>query len=252
MTRREVFDAALKSTIPESALLTEANFRIGSRRSPTPIVMNQKENYQAPLESGTTVLAFHFNKGIMLAGDRQTSSWFSIISQESVKVNKIGSHSALMYAGLVSDGQAVVNSLRKVDGDFMSRFGVPLSLDGLANHLRRFVRFHYNWGIFLEAWCIIAGVNMGSTEFKIYSVEPTGCKMTHDFVATGSGQEKADGELERFRGKIKTRALGVKEAVELAVRAIYMAGKKDMGTSDVRLAVPLIAPRKWKKFGIDL
>lgn len=236
--RREIFDAALKSIIPESALLSEPGVNGGVRPK---VNYSPKEKYQAPVESGTTVLAFHFNQGIMLAGDRQTSGWFSIISQESVKIHKVGSHSAFMFAGMVGDGQAVVKSLRRVDSDFLNRFGMPLSLDGLANYLTRFVRLHYNYGIFLEAWGIIAGLNLSPPEFKIYSVEPTGSKLASNFATTGSGGDRAEDELEKFRGKIKSRSLETKEAIELAVRAIYMAGKKDMGTSDVRIAIPLVA-----------
>jgi len=114
-------------------------------------------------------------------------------------------------------------------------------VDGLANYLARFVRIHYNYGIFIQAWNIIAGINIDPPEFKIYSIEPTGCKMLHDFIATGSGGDRAENELEKFRGKIKARTLGAEESLELAVRAIYMAGKKDMGTSDVRLALPTVA-----------
>lgn len=243
--RREIFEAAIRSTIPESALLTEVSIRTNGRPK---VVDVQRETYKAPPESGTTVLAFHFNEGIMLAGDRQTSGWFSIISQESVKIHKIGNYSGFMFAGMVSDGQMVVNSLRRVERDFLNKFGMPLSLDGLANYLTRFVRLHYNHGVFLEAWGIIAGLNLSPPEFKIYSVEPTGSKIAGDFITTGSGGDRAEAELEKFRGKIRSRSLEAKEAIELAVRAIYMAGKKDMGTSDVRLALPLVAVISIKGF----
>lgn len=235
---RDIFDTAIRSTIPESALLTEVSIRTGSRPKVADI---QREAYQAPLESGTTVLAFHFDQGVVLAGDRQTSGWFSIISQDSVKIHQIGNYCGFMFAGAVSDGQAVVKSLRRVEGDFVSKFGMPLSLDGLANCLTRFLRLHYNHGIFLEAWGIIAGLNLSPVGFKIYSVEPTGSQLASDFVATGSGGDRAENELEKFRGRIKARSLTVEEALELAVRAIYVAGKKDMGTSDIRLAIPLVA-----------
>ncbi|MEK7138807.1 MAG: hypothetical protein AAB799_01360 [Patescibacteria group bacterium] len=238
--RKEVFEAALKSTIPESATLSGINLQTSSGRSKP--VWDAKLKYKEPLESGTTVLAFYFKNGLVLAGDRQTSGWFTIISQESVKVHQVGFHAGFMFAGMVSDGQAVVKSLQRVDQDFIERFGVPLSLDGKANFLCRFMRLHYDYGIFLEAWGIIAGLNYNPPTFEIYSVEPTGAKMaSNDFATTGSGMEKAESELERFKGKIIARSLEETEAVELAVRAIYMAGKKDMGTSDVRLAVPVVA-----------
>ncbi|OGN02332.1 MAG: hypothetical protein A2651_01040 [Candidatus Yanofskybacteria bacterium RIFCSPHIGHO2_01_FULL_42_12] len=235
--RREIFEEALRSTIPESALLSETAIKANGR----PNFENQKEGYKTLLDSGTTILAFHFKHGVMLAGDRQTSSWFSIMSQETVKVSQIGLYSGFMFAGMVSDGQAVAESLRRADRDFRNRFGVPLSLDGMANYLSRFLRIHYNHGIFLEAWGIIAGFNFNPLESKIYSVEPAGSKTASIFATTGSGGDRAEDELERFRGKIKTLVLDTKEALELAVRAVYMAGKKDMGTSDVRLAVPSVA-----------
>lgn len=236
--RREIFDAALRSAIPKSALLNGDDLQTKGRSN---VSESPKEAYKAPRESGTTVTAFQFSQGIVLAGDRQTSSWFSIVSQESVKIYQVGSHSAFMYAGLVGDGQAVTKSLRRVNIDFLNRFGIPLSLDGQANYLVRFLRLHFDHGIFLQAWGIIAGLNLSPPDFKIYSVEPTGCKISSDLVTTGSGGDRAEDELEKFRGKIKSRSLGADEAIELAVRAIYVAGKKDMGTSDVRLAVPTVA-----------
>lgn len=234
---REIFENALKSTIPESAFLTKEVANIRGR----PHIESNKEGYKATLDSGTTVLAFHFKDGIMLAGDKQMSSWHSILSQESIKINEVSPYSAFMFAGSVGDGQAVVNGLRVVSRDFISRFRMPLSLDGQANYVSRFLRMHYNYGVFLEAWGILAGFNFSPPEFKIYSVEPTGSKISCDFATTGSGGERADAELEQFRGIIKVRTLNAEEAMQLAVRAIYAAGKKDMGTSDVRLALPLIA-----------
>lgn len=237
--RREVFEATLKSMIPRSALLNESNLKTNGRPMISEIPRNP---YQTALESGTTVLAFHFNEGLILAGDRQTSSGgFKIISKESVKVCQIGSHSGFMFAGMVSDGQEAVKYLQRVEEDFLNKFERPLSLNGQANCLSRFLRLHYNHGILLEAWGIIAGFNINPLGPKIYYVEPTGSKLSSDFETTGSGSDEARSELKKERGKIKSRALSLEQAIELAVRAIYMAGDEDMSTSDVRLAVPTVA-----------
>lgn len=243
---REIFEVVLQSTIPKSAFLNEVDVDVGSRLR---IQRNPNKPSKSFLKSGTTVLAFHFDRGVILAGDRQTSSGFSIMSQESIKIDQISSHSALLQAGLVSDCQALVKDLRRVNSDFLGKFGMPLSIDGQANCLSHLMRTYYLYGSWLEAWLIIAGINVDQPTFKIYSIEPSGSKLDHDFATEGSGGDKAESELEKFKGKIKARSLGIKEATKLAVRAVYMAGKKDLGTSDVRLAVPTVAVITVKGFG---
>lgn len=235
--RKELFDASLRSVLPDSAFI-----EIRQARS-TPLIQRPTSlgNHKPLLESGTTVLAFHFNKGIIMAGDRQTSSGFSVVSSESLKVNKIGSHSGFMFAGWVGDGQMVTSVLRKVDADFTSRFQMSLSLEGQANYLVRLMRAYYEHGSFLGVWGIIAGLSVIPTEFKIYNIEPSGSKLTGDFMTEGSGGPEAESVLKRFKGRIKDRSLNFKEALDLAVSAIYASGDTDMGTSDVRIAIPTIA-----------
>lgn len=230
--RKDIFDQILSGVFP---------FRNFENRGSPVIRHNNSELKQ--VHSGTTVLAFYYDKGLLFAGDKKTSSGFSIVDQDKTKIYQISPYSCCAAAGLVSDIQMLVRDVEEVNYAFLDRYGYQLSIEGQANYLVNELRFFWHYGPMpMAIYLIFGGMNPVDGEFGLFEINPDGFRREcFDYVATGSGMDFATSKLEESRKKLSERRLIKEEAIELAVRAIFTAGKKDSGTSDIRVALPDVA-----------
>ena len=229
--RKDIFDRVCSGILPR---INRESISQGVVRSRTDLKR---------VHSGTTVLAFFYDKGIILAGDRKTSCGFSIVDQDKVKLYQVAPHSACAAAGLVSDIQMLVRDLEQVNGAFFSQYGYLLSIEGQVNYLINQFRYYWQYTFApLEVSIFLGGLNPKNGSFQLFDIGSDGFQREClDYVVNGSGSDFAATKLEESRKKILEKKLSKDEAIELALRAIFMAGKKDLGTSDVRVAIPTIA-----------
>lgn len=231
--RKDVFDRV------SSGILPRLRERSGHALSSRPRDTSELKR----VHSGTTVLAIFYNKGILFAGDKKTSCGFSIVDQDKVKLCKISDYSGCAAAGTVSDIQLLVRDLEEVNGGFISQYGYPLSVEGQVSYLINQLRYYRDYSYAsLDVDMFLGGFNPISEDFKLFQVSGDGFKKEcRDYIVLGSGTDFAISKLEENRGRLAGKKLSLEEAVELAVRAISMAGKKDLGTSDIRVACPDVA-----------
>lgn len=236
--RKEILDRITDLIIP--------GIDVENRRYP-PIRSSPAE--RTKVDSGTTVMAFHFNEGVFFAGDRkEISDRYDISSQEIVKVHQVAEFTGFCFAGLVSDGEFVKRTLQEVNLSFISRFGRPLSLKGQANFAANFCRDFYfnNYGL-LEARFILGGIDeFGS---HIFLIGEDGYNRSQEYCSVGSGSVQALTVLDEKRKLIVRRSLDLIAAVNLASRALIRSGYRDLGTSDARVALPVMAVVIGKGFG---
>lgn len=230
--RKEIFDKIRPRSLPFRSF---ENHSALSVRHENPALKQ--------VHSGTTVLAFHYNEGILFVGDKKTSAGYSIVDQDKTKIYQIAPYSCCAAAGLVSDIQMLVRDIEEVNYAFLGRYGQLLSMEGQANYLVNELRFFWQYGSMpLEVLLILGGLDLAKDQFRLFDIGWDGFRREcSDYLATGSGKDFATAKLEENRRKILDRKLSKEEAIEIAVRAIFIAGKKDSGTSDIRVAFPDVA-----------
>ena len=83
---------------------------------------------------GTTILALKCENGVIMAADRRCSAGGKIFSDRAIKIEEIGSLSAIGGAGFVSDCQWLVKALKN---EFLPNFEKFLEIEQIANTINK-------------------------------------------------------------------------------------------------------------------
>ena len=180
---------------------------------------------QDMIYKGTTTVGLICKDGVVLATEKRATMGNFIASRRAKKIYQIADRIAMTTAGSVGDAQflarlvtveASLYEIRKEEKPTVKAIAVMLS--NLLNSTRYFPYF---------VQLLVGGVD--SRGPSIYSIDPIGGAIEEkDIVATGSGSPTAYGVLEdRFTPEMTTE-----EAVELAVRSIHSAMKRDSASGD--------------------
>jgi hypothetical protein len=94
----------------------------------------------ASVPHGTTVLAFRFADGVVVAGDRLATEGHRVASRELQKVFPTDSHSLIAIAGAAGPAIEMARMLRIELEHYEKIEGEPLELEGKANKLSQMVR----------------------------------------------------------------------------------------------------------------
>ncbi len=174
---------------------------------------------------GTTTVGLVCKDGVVLATEKRATMGNFVASRRAKKIYRITDRIAMTTAGSVGDAQFLAR-LIKVEANLYeirkeeepTVRAVATLLSNLLNSVRYFPYL---------VQLLVGGVD--KTGAKIYSIDPIGGAIEEfDIVATGSGSPMAYGVLEdNYR-----EDLSVDEAVELAIRAIYSAMKRDSASGD--------------------
>jgi len=174
---------------------------------------------------GTTTVGIICKDGVVLATEKRATIGNYIASKRAKKIFRIADRVAMTTAGAVGDAQflarlisieAKLYEIRKEEKPTVKAIATLLS--NVLNSVRYFPYF---------VQLLVGGVdNRGPS---IYSIDLIGGAIEEtDIVATGSGSPTAYGVLEdRY-----TPDMTVDEGVELAVRAVYSAMRRDSASGD--------------------
>ena len=174
---------------------------------------------------GTTTVGLICKDGVVLATERRATMGNYIASKSAKKIFRIADRVAMTTAGAVGDAQflarlisieAKLYEIRKEEEPTIRAIATLLS--NILNSVRFFPYF---------VQLLVGGVDKRGP--SIYSIDLIGGAIEEkDIVATGSGSPTAYGVLEdRYSPDMTTD-----EGVELAVRAIYSAMRRDSASGD--------------------
>ena len=174
---------------------------------------------------GTTTVGLICKDGVVLATERRATIGNYIASKSAKKIFRIADRVAMTTAGAVGDAQflarlisieAKLYEIRKEEEPTIRAIATLLS--NILNSVRFFPYF---------VQLLVGGVDKRGP--SIYSIDLIGGAIEEkDIVATGSGSPTAYGVLEdRYSPDMTTD-----EGVELAVRAIYSAMRRDSASGD--------------------
>ncbi|HWQ67880.1 MAG TPA: archaeal proteasome endopeptidase complex subunit beta [Methanospirillum sp.] len=174
---------------------------------------------------GTTTVGIIFESGVVLASERRATMGFLISNKTAKKIYQIGPRIGLTTAGGVGDAQQLTRLMTVEANLFEIRRGKQMSLAAASTLLSNILHGNRYYPFYVHL--LIGGVD--ETGPVLYSVDAVGGTSKEDnIVATGSGSPMAYGVLEdRFRAGMPEA-----EAIELAIRALRSAIKRDAGSGE--------------------
>jgi proteasome beta subunit len=177
---------------------------------------------------GTTVLAFRYADGVVMAGDRRATSGHLIAHRRIQKVFPADAYSAVAISGTAGIAIELVRLFQTELEHYEKIEGHRLSVAGKANHLASMVRrqlpMAFQGLVVIPLFC---GYDDEAGEGRLYSYDVVGGSYEEtDFAATGSGGRDARLYLRTaFSPDMEQEA-----AIDLAVAAVVAAAEDDTGT----------------------
>jgi proteasome beta subunit len=191
---------------------------------------------------GTTVLAFKFADGVMVAGDRLATEGNRVASRDIQKVYPTDAHSLVAIAGAAGPAIEMARLMRVELEHYEKIEGEPLELDGKANKLAQMIR--QNLPAAMQGLVVVplfAGYDNRRRQGRLWKFDVTGGRYEEtDFEATGSGGVYARESLK----KTHRNNASVEEGLRMAVQALTDAADEDRATGGidvVRGIYPMIA-----------
>lgn len=191
------------------------------------------------LLKGTTTIGLVCKDGVVLATERRATAGNLIANKMTQKLFKIDSNLGITVAGLVGDAQVLARYLKAEVSLYRLRRGAPLNADGAATLLANILNGNRMFPYY--AWLILGGVDAKGGH--VFSVDPAGGSIEDRFVSVGSGSTFAYGILEEGY----SREMSVSEGVDLALRGLTAAMKRDSASGDGYI-VNTITTKEYKEF----
>jgi len=202
---------------------------------PVPQTMGRTEIAQT---EATTILAFKFAGGVLVAGDRRATSGNIVVYDRADKVLEIDRHSLMAIAGVPATAWEMARVLEHSFQFYRRSQLQEMSLDGKVRALSKLLRD--NFGFVMQGVGIVipifATFDVVSDAARLYFYDAMGAQFeATDYAATGSGSPSVRSVLyyENTWGKKILREMSESEAVILALRALDTAAESDTATGGV-------------------
>ena len=190
-----------------------------------------QSTHGASVPHGTTVLAFKYKDGVLVAGDRLATEGLRVASRDVQKVYATDSHSMIAIAGAAGPAIEMARIMRIELEHYEKIEGESLELDGKANKLSQMVRA--NLPAAMQGLVVVplfAGYDLRRKQGRMWKFDVTGGRYEEaEFEATGSGGLYARESLKKSHRSSATKH----EAIEMAVQALTDAADEDRGTGGI-------------------
>jgi proteasome beta subunit len=185
------------------------------------------------LPHGTTVLAFKYADGVVVAGDRLATEGHRVASRDIEKVFATDPHSLMAIAGAAGPAIEMARMMRVELEHYEKIEGESLELDGKANKLSQMVRA--NLPAAMQGMVVVplfAGYDLRRGQGRLWKFDVTGGRYEEtEFEATGSGGLYAGESLKKSHDLSLTRS----GSLRIAVEALTDAADQDRATGGVDL-----------------
>jgi proteasome beta subunit len=188
----------------------------------------QPQSSLSALPHGTTVLAFRYGDGVVIAGDRMATEGYSVSARKMDKVYKTDDFSAVAIAGAAGPCIELTRLFQTELEHYEKLEGVGLTTEGKANKLGQMIKSNLPMAFQgLVVVPIFVSYDHQVNRGRIFKYDITGGRYEEtEFHATGSGGRDARNVLKsRYRP-----GLSKDEAIQVAVEALYNASEEDIGT----------------------
>jgi len=174
---------------------------------------------------GTTTIGLVCDTGVVMATERRATMGHFIASKDAKKVYQIDDKIAMTTAGSVGDAQRLVKWMQVESRLYKMRREEPMTVKGIVSLLANILSGNRYFPYYVQL--LVGGVDKNGP--GVYSLDAIGGIIEEKkAVATGSGSPMAYGVLEdRYVEKMP-----IDDGVELAVRALHNAMKRDSASGD--------------------
>jgi proteasome beta subunit len=187
----------------------------------------------------TTILAFKFADGVLVAGDRRATSGNTVVYDRADKVLEIDRHSIMAIAGVPATAWEMARVLEHSFQYFRRTQLQEMSVDGKVRALSKLLRD--NFGFVMQGVGVVVPIfatydSGADPSARLYFYDAMGAQFeVTEYAATGSGSPAVRGILhhENKWGKKPLRKLREEEAVTVALRALDTAAEADTATGGV-------------------
>jgi len=205
--------------------------------NPLPQAATPQKTWQ-PTEA-TTILAFKFSGGVLVAGDRRATAGNTVVYDRADKVLEIDRHSIMAIAGVPATAWEMARVLEHSFQYFRRTQLQEMSVDGKVRALSKLLRD--NFGFVMQGVGVVVPIFATydfhpKSEARLYFYDAMGAQFeVTDYAATGSGSPAVRGILyyENNWGTKPLLELGEDEAVSIALRALDTAAESDTSTGGV-------------------
>ena len=187
----------------------------------------------------TTILAFKFAEGVLVAGDRRATAGNTVVYDRADKVLEIDRHSIMAIAGVPATAWEMARVLEHSFQFFRRTQLQEMSVDGKVRALSKLLRD--NFGAALQGIGVVVPIfatfdAKASPSARLYFYDAMGAQFeAADFAATGSGSPAVRGILyyENTWGKKPLQKIREDEAIVVALRALDTASEADTATGGI-------------------
>lgn len=179
--------------------------------------INQIEYALKAIKNSGPALALHYNGGIVVATEKQTSSSLLLPPKHGEKVFRVDEHLFVVVSGLTADANYLIEFLRKQCQDYRYTFDSCIPVEQIVERICNLKQSYTQFG----------GMRPFGTSFifvgwdhhhghQIYTSDPSGNMACWRAVAQGANEENSNNLLqEHFKPE-----MGLEEAKELAMKII--------------------------------
>lgn len=209
---------------------------------PRPAPPHMPADGLADVPHATTIVAFTFAGGVVMAGDRRATMGNVIAQRDIEKVFPADEHSVVGIAGAAGIAVELVRLFQVELEHYEKIEGVPLSLDGKANRLAALLRGNLSMAMQgLAVVPVFGGFDLAGERGRIFSYDVTGGRYEErEHHAVGSGSMFARGSLK----KLYRAGMSEGDALTTAIEVLYDAADDDSATGGpdlTRRIFPVIA-----------
>lgn len=186
----------------------------------------------------TTILAFKFSGGVLVAGDRRATSGNTVVYDRADKVLEIDRHSIMAIAGVPATAWEMARVLEHSFQYFRRTQLQEMSVDGKVRALSKLLRD--NFGLALQGLGMVVPIFAtfdfnSKPEGRLYFYDVMGAQFeVTDYAATGSGSPAVRGILYYENEWAKPlQQLSEEESITVALRALDTAAESDTATGGV-------------------
>jgi proteasome beta subunit len=188
----------------------------------------------------TTVFAFHFREGVIIAGDHRATAGNTIFSDKTEKILELDAHSLMAIAGVPATAFEMARTLQTTFEFYRRSQLQPMSLLAKLRALSKLLRDNVpatlqGFGIVAP---IFAGIELSDPKAGpgIYFYDPLGAQFeaaTYSGSGSGSGSIKSVLHYLEKWGSPPPGEMSLAEATTLAIRLLMTAAEFDSATGGV-------------------
>lgn len=195
------------------------------------------------LLKGTTTVGLVCDGGVILASEKRATMGSFIASKSAKKIYQVDDKMAMTTAGLVGDAQMLARVISVEAGLYRMRRSEPMTVRAMTTLLANILSSHRYFPYYVQL--LAGGVDKNGP--SVYSLDAMGGQIEEkEVVSTGSGSPIAYGVLEERYNK----KMSIDDGVELAVRALGAAMKRDAASGD-GIEVVKITQKSYEVVGED-